>query len=308
MMLRIAPCVIGLSVVLISGGCNSSRSNETILVSSIGSAPGTDRALFVRRSNGQVTNALTNRIEGFVQFASARQKGGPYLAYLQGAPSLSTGLYQISGTGEPRSVPLPYSGLAAQGEYDPIDPKTIVLSVSSVSNPRQYSLYLFNGIDFKRLTVAPDQSWDYFPVFRADGRSVAFIRARLTNAGVATKLLSVATDSMQTQELISESEGVAAASYSPTGNKIIAWTHRGLEVIPDDNTADQNLLLPTDWLNGRFVDAVTWSLSGTEAFFAVRNNVTQESEMFSIPVDKPADPMNVAHLPSGRVTALRAVQ
>lgn len=181
----------------------------------------------------------------------------------------------------------------------------MVLSFTPATNLRQYALFMNSGGTFTQLTRPPAGWWDSSVSFRADGKSVVFIRATVGSSGVLTKLMVVDINTLQTRELISETGCAVSASYAPEGNKILVWAGQGLEIVPDD-ASSQNVILLSNWLNGRVANTATWLYSGTGVVFGVTNPTTNKAEIFVMNLDGTHIAKSITSFPAMLVTAIRS--
>lgn len=135
-------------------------------------------------------------------------------------------------------------------------------------------------------TLEDRQSWDQYLAWHPDGHEIAFLRARLVNQMVVTSLQAVSSTTGQTRQLLLTDEPIAGFCYSPTGDKIAAFTSNGLEVI-QLQTETRTTLMPWTSTPDRIFRAsgMIWSPITDAIAFALFNSATEEYELWTVPVN-----------------------
>lgn len=135
-------------------------------------------------------------------------------------------------------------------------------------------------------TLEDRQSWDQYLTWHPDGHEIAFLRARLVNHSVVTSLQAVSTTTGKTRHLLLTDEPIAGFCYSPTGDKIAAFTSKGLEVIQLQTQTRTTLMPWTSTPNRIFrASGMIWSPITDAIAFALFNSTTEEYELWTVPVN-----------------------
>lgn len=133
----------------------------------------------------------------------------------------------------------------------------------------------------KRLTTNDEEgTWDTLRSWRPDGEEITFLRCRLSQTGVLTKLMRV---SMTGGEPTALAEGVVDACYSPDGKRLAMVASGGLQIW-DPMKEERKLIVPWNSLPNHKYLAVglTWSKALDKIAFGIMNQSTGESELWIV--------------------------
>jgi dipeptidyl aminopeptidase/acylaminoacyl peptidase len=137
-------------------------------------------------------------------------------------------------------------------------------------------------------TQADNQSWDQYPLWRPDGKEIAFIRATrdATARKIVTSLQHIPSSDGEPQPLLSTNEAIAGYCYSPDGSRLAAFTTRGLDLI-DLPSGHTTTLLAWASIPDRIFRAsgMVWFRLHNTIAFALFNSKTSEYELWSVPTD-----------------------
>ena len=137
-------------------------------------------------------------------------------------------------------------------------------------------------------TPADNQSWDSYPLWSADGKEIAFIRATRDGSSgkVATSLHHIPSSGGEPKPLLSTNEAIAGYCYSPDGAQLAAFTSRGLDLI-DLSSGNAKTLLTWNSIPNRLFRAsgMVWFPLHKTIAFALFNSQTNEYELWSVPAD-----------------------
>ena len=183
-------------------------------------------------------------------------------------------------------------GYKGNGVLSP-DNRQVVFSVSPPQPYGRHRLWV-SDLQTKKTqqltkdTPADNQSWDSYPLWRPDGKEIAFIRATLDvrSNKIATRLRHIPSSGGEPRPLLSTDEPVAGYCYSPDGSRLAAFTSRGLDLIdlPSGNT---KTLLPWASIPDRIFRAsgMIWFPLHNTIVFALANDKMGEYELWSVPAD-----------------------
>ncbi|HEY8186052.1 MAG TPA: hypothetical protein VIF64_08285 [Pyrinomonadaceae bacterium] len=133
----------------------------------------------------------------------------------------------------------------------------------------------------KKLTTNDEEgTWDTLPAWRPDGEEITFLRCRLTQTGVLTKLMRVSREGGEPAVLAG---GMVDACYSPDGKRMAMVAAGGLQIW-DPVKNEQRLIVPWDTLpNHKYLAAgLTWSKTLNKIAFGTLNQRTGESELWTV--------------------------
>jgi len=187
-------------------------------------------------------------------------------------------------------------GYKAFGVLSP-DNRQVVFSISPPEPYGRHRLWIFdletrNTQQLTKDTPADNQSWDSYPLWRPDGKEIAFIRATrdASNHKIVTSLQHIPASGGEPEPLLSTNEPIAGYCYSPDGSRLAAFTSRGLDLI-DVSSGHPTTLLAWTSISDRMFSAsgMVWFPLHNTIAFALLNNQTSEFELWSVPADgKPA--------------------
>lgn len=184
------------------------------------------------------------------------------------------------------------NGYKGYGVLSP-DSRQVVFSMSPPEPYARHRLWIFD-LEQKRTqqltkdTPADSQSWDSYPLWRPDGKEIAFIRAtRDASANkIITSLQHIPSTGGEPKPLLSRDETIAGYCYSADGSRLAAFTSRGLDLIdlPSEHTI--TLLTWASIPNRIFrASGMVWFPVSNTIVFALANNQTNEFELWSVPAD-----------------------
>jgi len=187
-------------------------------------------------------------------------------------------------------------GYKGYGVLSP-DNRQVVFSMSPPEPYGRHRLWVFELETRKtqqltKDTPADSQSWDSYPLWRPDGKEIAFIRATRDASGgkIATSLQHIPASGGEPTPLLSTNEPIAGYCYSPDGSRLAAFTSRGLDLI-DLSSGDRTTLLAWGSIPDRMFRAsgMVWFPLRNTIAFALHNDKTNEFELWSVPANgKPA--------------------
>jgi dipeptidyl aminopeptidase/acylaminoacyl peptidase len=158
------------------------------------------------------------------------------------------------------------------------EPKTI--AGERPGEGRLWSVGLISGQARKLTTNDEEGTWDTLPAWRPDGEEITFLRCRLSNTGVLTKLMRISRKGGEPTLL---AEGVVDACYSPDGRHLAIAATGGLQIW-DPAKDERRLIVPWDTFPDYKYLAVglTWSKMTNSIAFAITNQTTGESELWTV--------------------------
>jgi dipeptidyl aminopeptidase/acylaminoacyl peptidase len=152
----------------------------------------------------------------------------------------------------------------------------------------------------KRLTTNDEEgTWDTRPTWRPDSEEIMFLRCRITQTGVTTKLMRVSRKGLEPTFL---AEGVVDACYSPDGTQLAMVAGGGLQIW-DPAKDERRLIVPWDTFpNHKYLGlGLTWSKMTNSIAFAITDQTTGESELWTVSSEG-KDAKKIFSTKSGRIS------
>ena len=148
---------------------------------------------------------------------------------------------------------------------------------------RLWMVELSSGEARKLTTNDEESTWDTLPTWRPDSEEITFLRCRLTQNGLLTKLMRVSSKGGAPTVL---AEGVVDACYSPDGKRLAMVASGGLQIW-DQVTDERTLIVPwNDLPNHKYLAVgLTWSRTLDRIAFGIMNQSTGESELWTASSD-----------------------
>ncbi len=173
------------------------------------------------------------------------------------------------------------------------DNRQVVFSLSPPEPYGRHRLWI-SDLDTRKTrqltkdTPADHQSWDQYPLWRPDGKEIAFIRAtRDATAGkIVTSLQHISASGGEPKPLLTTNEAIAGYCYSPDGLRLAAFSTRGLDLI-DLSSEHITTLLTWEAIPNRIFRAsgMVWHPLSNTIAFALFNSQTDQYELWSVPAD-----------------------
>ena len=230
-------------------------------------------------------------------YVSGNSKRGPLVVVKRetrnGKPEDQINLCEV-GSNSCQPIAETEHGYKGYGVLSP-DSRQVVFTMSPPEPYGRHRLWIYNletreTQQLTKDTPADNQSWDSYPLWRPDGKEIAFIRAIRGASSIATSLQRVPASGGEPTPLLSTNEPIAGYCYSPDGLRLAAFTSRGLELI-DLSSEDRTILLGWGSIPDRKFHAsgIVWFRIHNTIAFALHNDKTNEFELWSVPADgKPA--------------------
>jgi len=177
------------------------------------------------------------------------------------------------------------------------EPKTI--AGEKRGQGRLWMVELPSGQTKKLTTNDEEGTWDTLPAWRPDSEEITFLRCRLSQMGVLTKLMRVSRKGGEPTPL---AEGVVDACYSPDGKRLAMVANGGLQIW-DPVKDERTLIVPWNTLPNHKYLAVglTWSQTLNKIAFGIINQSTGESELWTVSSEG-SDAKKIYSTKSGRIS------
>lgn len=128
-----------------------------------------------------------------------------------------------------------------------------------------------------------EETWDSMPTWRPDSQELLFLRFKISDRGVLSKLMNVSAGGGEPKLL---AEGVVDACYSPDGKRLAMVATGGLQIL-DLETQQRKLIVPWENLpNYKYMSGgLTWSRDLEKIAFPILNQNSGESELWTVSSD-----------------------
>lgn len=285
-------------LVVAAFGCSAHKSGEDSEALLLTAYTGAGCKVYRIGADGKDRKELFKSTDGgnYI-YVSGNSTRGPLVVVKRetknGAPEDHINLCEV-GSNRCQPIAETEHGYKGYGVLSP-DSRQVVFSMSPPEPYGRHRLWIFDletkeTQQLTRDTPADSQSWDSYPLWRPDGKEIAFIRATRGTNSIATSLQRVPASGGEPTPLLSTNEPIAGYCYSPDGSRLAAFTSRGLELI-DLSSEERTTLLGWGSIPDRKFHAsgMVWFRIHNTIAFALHNDKTNEFELWSVPADgKPA--------------------